>query len=110
MFESYLDFTLKHPSALGEVLRLGYNNGSVASIHKGYLCSYYGWSKVTETNIPLKYDIKKNNKHVTNKHKLWNMVEIWSKHVFWNYMNKQKLRTYETWQKHVFRNYKNNKS
>lgn len=97
MLESYLDFALEHPLALDEVLRLGYNNGSLASIHKGCLCLYSGWSKVTKTNISLKYDIKKNNKHVANKHKFWNMVETWSKHVFWNYINKQKLRTYETW-------------
>jgi hypothetical protein len=58
MFEGYLDFTLKHPSTLGEVLRLGCVSDSLALIHKGCFYSYSRWNKVTKANIPLDYDIK----------------------------------------------------
>jgi hypothetical protein len=40
--EGYLDLTLKHPSALGEVLQLGCISDSLALIHKGCFCSLLG--------------------------------------------------------------------
>jgi hypothetical protein len=77
MFEGYIDFTLEHPKALSEVLWLGYMNNSFVLIRKGRFYSSFGWSEVGRANIPLEYDIKKNNKHVSIKHKLQNLVEIW---------------------------------
>jgi hypothetical protein len=81
MFEHYLDLGLKHPRALNEVFQLGYINDCLVLIHKGCFCSSFRWSKVAKANIPLQYDIKNKNKHVSIKQKLQNMVETWQKNI-----------------------------
>ncbi len=64
---------------IGWIFWLGYINDYLVLIHKGCFCSSLEWSKVAKAIIPLEYDRKNNNKHVSIKQKLRNMVETWQK-------------------------------
>jgi hypothetical protein len=74
MFERYFILTLEHPWALDEVLWFGYIGHSLALIHNGCFYSSFGLVELTKVNIPLEYDIKNNDEHVSIKNKLQNMV------------------------------------